>query len=305
MADLKKFLSFTKGERVAVIAILVFFALLLSLTLFYKGPKNELRTSHNLDSLIALHQESARRHEQDVSIRLEQAQSSIAEVNLSPFPFNPNNLSDDDAVRMGLTQRQISNIKNYIAKGGRFYRKEDLKKLYSISEEEYAILEPYVVIPEVRESRYAMPDKKKDNDASKEVKPRVISVVSLNDADSLALVELPKVSGFLAARIVKYRDLLGGFVCREQLLEVRGMDTLRYQALTPYIELVVDSITTIDVNRDEFKTLLRHPYLDYETVKTIVRYRESKGMVRDWEHLLSIVPQKTSVNPNLELYVTY
>lgn len=305
MVALKKFLSFTKGERVAIIAILVLFAMLLMFNFFYKGQKTELHNSHDLDSLIAMHQASVRRQEQTMAISLEQAQSMIAEINLSPFPFNPNNLSEEDAVRMGLSQRQISNIKKYLSKGGRFYRKEDLKKIYSISEDEYAILEPYIVIPEVREPRYAMPEKKKETSVAYDKKTPVINVVSLNEADSLALVELPNVSGFLAARIVKYRELLGGFVCQEQLLEVRGMDSSRYEAVSPYIKLVVDSVATIDVNRDEFKTLLRHPYLDYEMVKAIVRYRESKGMVRDWEHLLTIVPQKTSLNPNLISYVTY
>ena len=255
MVALKKFLSFTKGERVAIIAILVLFAMLLMFNFFYKGQKTELHNSHDLDSLIAMHQASVRRQEQTMAISLEQAQSMIAEINLSPFPFNPNNLSEEDAVRMGLSQRQISNIKKYLSKGGRFYRKEDLKKIYSISEDEYAILEPYIVIPEVREPCYAMPEKKKETSVAYDKKTPVINVVSLNEADSLALVELPKVSGFLAARIVKYRELLGGFVCQEQLLEVRGMDSSRYDAVSPYIKLVVDSVATIDVNRDEFKTL--------------------------------------------------
>ena len=65
---------------------------------------------------------------------------------LQPFPFDPNNLPEDKWKEIGLTDRQIKIIKNYEAKGGRFYNKNDLKKIYGISTEEYEVLEPYIRI---------------------------------------------------------------------------------------------------------------------------------------------------------------
>ena len=61
----------------------------------------------------------------------------------------------------------------------------------------------------------------------------------------------------------------------------------------------------VDVNRDEFKTLLRHPYLSYEQVKAIVRHRESKGMLKDWEQVRKVVGETEPLNPLMENYIKY
>lgn len=134
----------------------------------------------------------------------------------------------------------------------------------------------------------------------KEVKR--IPILDINTADSLALVALPQIGEVTASRIHRYRNRLGGFVCLEQLYEIKGMDTLRFETIRPYIILETREITKIDVNRDEFKTLLRHPYLDYDQVKAIVNYRERKGFIKDWNQLKSIVDD---TNPLLEHYVCY
>ena len=131
---------------------------------------------------------------------------------------------------------------------------------------------------------------------------RVIPILELNATDSLALVDLPQIGVVMASRIQRYRDRLGGFVCFEQLYEVKGMDSARYATVRPYLLLDTTGIRKLEVNRDDFKTLLRHPYLDYEQVKAIVNYRERKGLIRDWTQIKSIVGE---VNPLLERYVCY
>ena len=132
--------------------------------------------------------------------------------------------------------------------------------------------------------------------------PKKIPVLELNRTDSIALVELPQIGEVMASRIQRYRDRLGGFVCYEQLYEVKGMDSARYATVRPYLTLETTDIRKLEVNSDEFKTLLRHPYLDYDQVKAIVNHRERKGLIRNWEQLKGIVGE---VNPLLERYVTY
>ena len=129
-----------------------------------------------------------------------------------------------------------------------------------------------------------------------------IPILDLNVADSVALVELPQIGEVMASRIHRYRSRLGGFVSLGQLYEIKGMDTLRFETIKPYILLETKDITKINVNRDEFKTLLRHPYLDYEQVKAIVNHRERKGLIKDWTQLKGIIGE---TNPLLEEYVCY
>lgn len=131
---------------------------------------------------------------------------------------------------------------------------------------------------------------------------KTIPILDINIADSTALIDLPQIGQVMASRIHRYRNRLGGFVAMNQLFEIKGMDTERFETIKPYIVLEQSDIIKINVNQDEFKTLLRHPYLEYEQVKAIVNHREKKGFIKDWEQLQNIVGE---VNPLLESYVCY
>lgn len=131
---------------------------------------------------------------------------------------------------------------------------------------------------------------------------KAIPILDINVADSLALVALPQIGEVMASRIQRYRDRLGGFVSFDQLFEVKGMDSARFATIKPYIILENKEIRKLDVNRDEFKTLLRHPYLEYDQVKALVNHRERKGLIKNWEQLKGIVGE---VNPFLEAYLQY
>lgn len=144
----------------------------------------------------------------------------------------------------------------------------------------------------------------KDSKPKPKPKPasKSIPILDINAADSTALIDLPQIGQVMASRIHRYRNRLGGFVSLTQLFEVKGMDQDRFETIKPYIVLEHSEITKINVNQDEFKTLLRHPYLEYEQVKAIVNHREKKGFINNWEQLHGIVGD---VNPLLESYVCY
>lgn len=131
---------------------------------------------------------------------------------------------------------------------------------------------------------------------------KAIPVLDINVADSSALVALPQIGEVMASRIHRYRNRLGGYVSYSQLFEVKGMDTARFNTIKPYLTLDDGLVSKLRVNQDEFKTLLRHPYLEYDQVKAIVNHRERKGLIRDWEQLKGLIGE---VNPLLERYIDY
>ncbi len=238
------------------------------------------------------------------SIRIEKLQNrgelteELALQKLTPFPFNPNNLPEEAWAKLGLTQKQIKTIKNYEAKGGKFKNKEDLKKMYSISDAEYMILESYINIPPEFKTRVSQSEKK----------PSVKSVrylsTEINAADSATLVHSLHLSPWIARRIIKYRNLLGGFSTPEQLKEVYGFDSLLYRKTRRYIMIDTSLIVKLDINKAGFKEILRHPYISYDITKKIVNYRAKNGPFTSTEQLTGADILSESLYIKLEPYLS-
>ena len=102
--------------------------------------------------------------------------------------------------------------------------------------------------------------------------------ISLNNADTAEWKRIPGIGSVYAERIVEHRDRLGGFVRKEQLMEVYGVDSEMYGRISPYIEQD-GGWKKVLVNKLKFKELLRHPYLSYKQVQAIVNLRDRKGNI--------------------------
>ena len=118
--------------------------------------------------------------------------------------------------------------------------------------------------------------------------PKKALSFELNTADSLDLVQLYNIGPVIARRILKYRSLLGGYVRKEQLREVYGIDSARYNDIAPHLTVDPSRITPIDINTADIDRLKRHPYLDYYQAKAIIRLREERGAYAGVRDILNI-----------------
>lgn len=127
--------------------------------------------------------------------------------------------------------------------------------------------------------------------------------ISLNETDTAVWKKIPGIGSVYASRIVKYREMLGGFVRAEQLLEVYGIDRELFARMAVYIESG-GSFRKIPVNQAEFRELLRHPYLNNGQVKVITELRRRKGnitSIRELSLLEEFSPEDISrLEPYLE-----
>ncbi|HEY0666757.1 MAG TPA: helix-hairpin-helix domain-containing protein [Sphingobacteriaceae bacterium] len=218
------------------------------------------------------------------------------------FSFNPNGLPVESWKRLGLTSRQIQVIKNYESKGGKFFKKDDLKKIYSISTQDYARLEPYIEIPN------AYPQKRvevKSTTSSKRSSFLSVKVVEINSADSSQLESLRGIGPAFASRIVRYRTRLGGFHSKEQLREVYGIDSLMFAAIKDQISVDDMAIQKININTAVFEDLKRHPYLSYKQMNAILKYRSQHGRFSSMNDMQKIVILNDEILRKIEPYITF
>ena len=130
------------------------------------------------------------------------------------------------------------------------------------------------------------------------------AIVYINSADTTELKSLPGIGSFFAKNIVEYRNKLGGFIEISQMLEIYAFDSARLETIMPYISIDSVNLSKINVNTDDFKTILRHPYIEYEDVKKIVNYRESKGMIKDWNDYQNVI-KRDNVDKRLNWYLDF
>ncbi len=84
---------------------------------------------------------------------------------------------------------------------------------------------------------------------------------------------------WLAKRIVKYRSILGGYHSKEQLKEVYGMKASNYQWIVKRANVNQPfTLKKIDLKNADFKTILKHPYVEYEQVKSIMQLRKENKL---------------------------
>ena len=185
--------------------------------------------------------------------------------NDSLFNFNPNSVSEYELESLGLSSGQAKTLINFKEKGGKFYKKEDLKKIYSISDELYNKLEPYISI------------ERDENE---------ISIIELNSATKEQLKKIRGIGEKTAERLIVYRTKLGGYSNLNQLDDVYGLDSTIKNNKTTYFIINTEVLSKIRINNITFKELLYHPYCDYNTTKKIINYREMHGDFISIEQIL-------------------
>jgi competence protein ComEA len=119
-------------------------------------------------------------------------------------------------------------------------------------------------------------------------KPKSIAVVELNSADTTQLIALPFIGGKLAARIVTFRDKLGGFTSVEQIAEVYGLSDTAFMVVRKFLTCDATKVKKISINQVDVDALKTHPYIRWQLAKLLINYRSNHGPYRKTEDFFRI-----------------
>lgn len=217
--------------------------------------------------------------------------------------FNPNNIDYQGLLALGLSGRVAQRIINYRKKGGKFLIKQDFKKIYGLSERQFDLLKPYIDLPDIIESTTEKPVPARRPPGSHK---KIGELFDLNKADTTQFKSIYGIGSKLSARIIKFRDRLGGFITVEQLGEVYGLseEVLKAVKKRGFISAGFRP-ELIDINTANTDSISKHPYISYKMAMQIVKYRAQHGIFDNLKQLMNIhmidEQKYKKINPYLTL----
>jgi DNA uptake protein ComE-like DNA-binding protein len=270
-----EYFHFTKGERTGtvILLILIVFILLITFLVPLIFTQNEVDFSEFEKEIERFQTTKV----EDSLISTTDNKSVTENEKPRLFFFDPNSISGKDLELLGLNKKVKNTWLKYREKGGSFGKKEDLRKIYGLTDSVYYILEPYIVLHEkdsLYEEEYNLTPKQKNNT---EVRFKVLPIIELNSADTLDLKKIRGIGSVYATRIIAYRELLGGFYAGEQLAEVYGLTPETVKMVLTNISVDTSLIRKINLNTASLNDLMRHPYLNRYQGKAILQYRKVQG----------------------------
>lgn len=301
---LNNYFSFTKREYNGLLVLMAILLAVSVLPYLYSGffirtENNTLVEKNALQKLVFVNQQQTADSYTKIRTQIEDNESLVRS---RLFKFDPNQINVEQWQQLGLSPKQAQSIINYRSKGGRFYKTEDLQKMYTISPKKYQELAPYVSI---ENSGTTYPSKKQTYSPQPSFEKKELVIVEINSADTLQLDEIKGIGAAFARRIVKYRDKLGGFYKKEQLMEVYGLDSVKYNEIKDQIKLNTSIIHKININTATFDDLKNHPYLKYKQINAIIQYRKQHGRYINIEDLKKVIILDPQLIQQLTPYLTF
>lgn len=300
---MKKWIYIIKHDRQAAISLLVVFLCITAIVVEFFTPREPHsysdKETHAYDN-----------HEKPYAVKEK-------EIHLQKF--DPNTADSTVLLGLGLQPWQVRSIYKYRANGGAYTCPEDFARLYGLTTKKYRELRPYIIIgkeyrpasetvarPKTTDTDYNTKSTQSTTDynENKDLYPKKIKSgesIALNTSDTTALMTVPGIGPYFARKIVAYREKLGGFVNKEQLLEIEGFP----ESALPYFTLSTTSIRKLNINKASAEKLRNHPYITYLMSKEIANYRRLRGNIQNIDDL-SLLPsfQKDVIN-KLRPYIEY
>ena len=287
-------------EKRAIVVLLALIVLTIGVTTYYEQTHQPVLSPEDAAALQTF------AGQQDDNRRTASSTQTTAQQRLQPF--DPNTADTLTLVQLGLRPFVVSNVLRYRAKGGVFRQASDFRKIYGLTDEEFTVLAPYIVIRSTSDvssvqrqesvaqtssdgssrsygsSRQAwerdegthqdsVPSLLKEAAYEKIEKYKPGTLVDLNKADTTELKKIPGIGSAIARMIVTYRAQLGGFYKVEQLREIN----LDADPLLSWFTVDEADIRQLSVNTLSADRLRRHPYINFYQAKALVEHRRKHG----------------------------
>ena len=215
------------------------------------------------------------------------------------YPFNPNFISDYKAYTLGLTPLEFDRLSRFRGSNKWIHSIADFKEVTKVSDSLLAIIGPLFKFPDwVVKSKAAS--------AQKSVSVG-LSYTDKTDLNTATQIQLQKVRGIgpaLSARIISYRDKLGGFSVDKQLQNVWGLSQqVVANVLAGFTVKTPKQIKQIAINTASVSDIATIPGISFDFAKEIWEFRILRQKIESLSELKKIEGMTTSKYALIELYL--
>jgi competence protein ComEA len=280
----KDYLSFSKKERIGVFAIVLVIVIITIYSQIASSPTSSIILA---DTAILASLDTLESKDQVLNNDDWNGQSSFKQTSqtteIKPgklFNFDPNTLLLSGWLELGLKEKTANTILHYREKGGHFYKPEDLQKIWGLPKGFYERVKEHIVIASDKKAATFTTTTKPNMERSWNI--------DINIADTTTLIELPGIGSKLAARILNFRNKLGGFYTIDQVGETYGLPDSTFQKIKSYLHNS-SPVRKININTATKDELKLHPYIRWNLANAIVEYRNQHGNFKDVNELRNIM----------------
>lgn len=273
---IRDYFTFSKKERIAAIVLIVIITVFIFLPNFFSVKKEKVIVDDDTKQKILSQQQKKsfyknyqKNYDNETDYYNNNGETNANSIIL--FEFDPNTLDVNGWRKLGLREKTINTILNYVSKGGKFKQPDDIRKIWGLRQDEADRLIPYIKINNTTTSysKNVQPQNKTTNNTE--------VFLDINTATVEQLKTIPNIGNQLPYKMVSFREKLGGFVYMAQVKETYGMTDSIFQKILPYLHLQHIEIRKLNLNTATEYEFNAHPYIDKTLSKALVIYRTQHG----------------------------
>ena len=266
----KSYFQYSKSQRSGIF-LLVVLCVICQLAFFYLGPSMENSENSEKQKWISLQSKVD-------SLKVEK-QNYIPKI----YPFNPNFITDYKGRKLGMSVAEIDRLLNFRKTNQYVNSASEFQKVTQVSDSLLSTISPYFKFPDWVNKRKA------NHYKPFEKKTEKIVLLDINHATKEDLIKIYGIGPALSDRILKQKELFGGFVSLKQMDDIWGLPPEVIEDLNKYfIVTALPRVKKIDINNASIKELMLFPYFKYALAKSIVTYRSMNGDFKNSEDLTKI-----------------
>ncbi len=219
-------------------------------------------------------------------------QNNVDAAEIDWAPFNPNDISKEELINLGLSEKAASAWVNYRKAIGEFTSVRQLEKVYGLPDDWLEYASEYISFPEKIEAEPVKQAVEQPVDVTEEIL-EIEKSVEINTTSVDLWLQFPEIDQVMADRIIKLGYLKGGFARVDELKEVYGIEADFIKKYRKYLYVANPEVISVGLTLDFINTasqeeLRKHPLVSYNQAKLIEKYRSHHGEFASLQDLRKI-----------------